>query len=122
MSSTIARILLPVSRQGTTEACSEAAFGLARDFGATLEVLHPCAAVWQRLPFATELSPGYSQELVDIGREQILLEQSAAQAWFEQASRAHSGAVTHFQSVEGFVSLTMATAPAHRANLERPSS
>lgn len=56
----------------------------------------------------TELSPSYSQKIVDIGHEQILLEQSAAQAWFEQASRAHAGAVTHFQSVEGFVSLTMA--------------
>jgi nucleotide-binding universal stress UspA family protein len=108
LSTNLVRILLPVSGQGTTEACVNAAYSAAQRFGATLEVLHPCAAAWQRLPYSTELSPYYSQELVDIGREQVLREQSAARAWFEQASRAHPGATAQFQSVEGFVSLATA--------------
>ena len=39
------------------EACRDAAFRLATDSGAELEVLHLCAAAWQSLPYSTELSP-----------------------------------------------------------------
>lgn len=101
--SKLVRILLPVTHQGTTEACRDAAFRLAIGSGAQLEVLHLCAAAWQRLPYSTELSPFYSQELVDIGREQIVQEQSEARAWFEQASRVHSCSSAHFQTIEGFI-------------------
>ena len=68
-----------------------------------LEVLHLCAAAWQRLPYSTELSPFYSQELIDIGREQIVQEQAQAKAWFEQASRVHSCSTADFQTIEGFL-------------------
>jgi hypothetical protein len=78
LSTTLSKILLPVSQQDTTEACRVTAFGLAQRFGARLEVLHLCAAAWQRLPYPTELSPFYSEELVNVGREQVLLEQSEA--------------------------------------------
>ena len=101
--SKLVRILLPVSNQGTTEACRDAAFHLATDFGAELEVLHLCAAAWQRLPYSTELSPFYSQELIDIGRDQIVQEQAQAKAWFEQASRVHSCSTARFQTIEGFL-------------------
>lgn len=98
----LVRVLLPVSNQGTTEACRDAAFRLATDSGAELEVLHLCAAAWQRLPYSTELSPFYSQDLIDIGREQIAQEQSEAKAWFEQVSRAQSCSTARFQTIEGF--------------------
>jgi nucleotide-binding universal stress UspA family protein len=101
--SKLVRILLPVSHQGTTEACRDAAFCLAIDSGAELEVLHLCAAPWQRLPYSTELSPFYSQELIDIGRDQIVQEQAQAKAWFEQASRVHSCSTARFQTIEGFL-------------------
>ena len=101
--SKLVRILLPVSNQGTTEACRDAAFRLAIDSGAELEVLHLCAAAWQRLPYSTELSPFYSQELIDIGRDQIVQEQAQAKAWFEQASRVHSCSTARFQTIEGFL-------------------
>ena len=101
--SKLVRILLPVSNQGATEACRDAAFRLATDSGAELEVLHLCAAAWQRLPYSTELSPFYSQELIDIGRDQIVQEQAQAKAWFEQASRVHSCSTARFQTIEGFL-------------------
>ena len=101
--SKLVRILLPVSNQGATEGCRDAAFRLATDSGAELEVLHLCAAAWQRLPYSTELSPFYSQELIDIGRDQIVQEQAQAKAWFEQASRVHSCSTARFQTIEGFL-------------------
>jgi nucleotide-binding universal stress UspA family protein len=101
--SKLVRILLPVSNQGATEACRDAAFRLAIDSGAELEVLHLCAAAWQRLPYSTEISPFYSQELIDIGRDQIVQEQAQAKAWFEQASRVHSCSTARFQTIEGFL-------------------
>jgi nucleotide-binding universal stress UspA family protein len=114
--SKLVRILLPVSHQGTTEACRDAAFRLATDFGAGLEVLHLCAAAWQRLPYSTELSPFYSQELIDIGRDQIVQEQAQAKAWFEQASRVHSCSTARFQTIEGFLT-TVVTGRARVADL-----
>ena len=65
--------------------------------------MHLCAAAWQRLPYSTELSPFYSQELIDIGREQIVQEQSEAKAWFEQAAKLHSCSTVRFQTIEGFL-------------------
>jgi hypothetical protein len=94
----LARILLPVGKQGTADSCRQAAFGLARDFAARLEVLHLCPAAWQRLRYATEISLFYSEEVLDICRGQVSADQSEAKAWFEQAVLAHSGASADFQS------------------------
>ncbi|MGH6825270.1 universal stress protein [Methyloceanibacter sp.] len=116
MSSKLSKILLPVSQQGTTEACRRAAFGLARDFAARLEVVHLCPAAWQRLPYATEISPFFSEEVLDICRGQVSADQAEAKAWFEQAVLAHPGAPTDFQCVEGFPATTM-TARARVADL-----
>lgn len=97
----LVRILLPINQQGTTESCRQTAFGLAQRFGVRLEALHLCAAPWQRLAYSTELSPFYSQELIDIGREQVSLEQSEARKWFDLASQAHPGVAADFVSLEG---------------------
>lgn len=109
MSTKLVRILLPISQQGTTESCRQAAFTLARDFAARLEVVHLCPAAWQRLPYATEISPFYSDEVLDIIRGQVAAEQSEAKAWFEKAQQAHPGASADFQCIEGFPATTMAS-------------
>ena len=108
MSTKLSKILLPVSRQGTTDSCRQAAFGLARDFAARLEVLHLCPAAWQRLPYASEISPFYSEEVLDICREQVSAEQLEVKAWFEQALSAQPGAPADFQCIEGFPATNMA--------------
>jgi nucleotide-binding universal stress UspA family protein len=108
LSTKLAKILLPVSQQGTTESCRQAAFSLARDFAARLEALHLCPAAWQRLPYATEISPFYSEEVLDICRGQVSADQSEAKAWFEQALSAHPGAPADFQCIEGFPATNMA--------------
>jgi nucleotide-binding universal stress UspA family protein len=109
LSTKLVRILLPISQQGTTESCRQAAFGLARDFASRLEVLHLCPAAWQRLPYATEISPFYSDEVLDIIRGQVAAEQSEAKAWFEKAQQAHPGASADFQCIEGIPATTMAS-------------
>ena len=103
------RLLLPIDHQGTTEACKRAAFGLARRFGSQVEVLHPCAAPWQRLPFSTELSPFYSDDLIALAREQVAREQDEARAWFLLVSQGHAGVKADFASREGFVMQVVAT-------------
>ena len=108
MSTKLSKILLPVSRQGATDSCRQAAFGLARDFAARLEVLHLCPAAWQRLPYASEISPFYSEEVLDICREQVSAEQLEVKAWFEQALSAQPGASADFQCIEGFPATNMA--------------
>jgi nucleotide-binding universal stress UspA family protein len=105
--SKLVRILLPVNHQGTTEACRDAAFRLALDMSAQLEVLHLCAAAWQRLPYATELSPFYSDELIDIGREQVAQEEAEAKAWFEAAAKTHACPTASFRTIEGFPALVV---------------
>jgi nucleotide-binding universal stress UspA family protein len=97
----LVRILLPIAQQGTTEACANAAFALAGRFGVRLEVLHLCAAPWQRLPYSTELSPFYSQDLIDIGREQVVAEQGEARTWFDKAAQAHPEVKAEFLPLEG---------------------
>jgi len=97
----LVRILLPIDQQGTTVACRKAAFAFAEKFGVRLEVLHLCAAPWQRLPYSTELSPFYSQDLIDIGREQVTAEQGEARKWFDKAAAAHPGVKAEFQTMEG---------------------
>ena len=97
------RLLLPIDHRGTTEACKNAAFGWARRFGMQVEVLHPCPAPWQRLPFSTEISPFYSDDLIALAREQVSGEQDEARAWFLLVSQAHAGVRAEFVCLEGFV-------------------
>jgi nucleotide-binding universal stress UspA family protein len=104
----LVRILLPIDQRGTTEACEQGAFALAQHFASRLEIMHLCAAPWQRLPYSTELSPFYSQELIDIGREQVVTEQSEAKAWFDRAAQAHPAATAGFLPREGLVTPTVA--------------
>ena len=85
----LVRLLLPINQNGTIDACAMAGFSLAARFGAELEVLHPCPAPEERLPYSTELSPFYFDELVDVGKKQVALEQRQARKWFAKASRAH---------------------------------
>jgi nucleotide-binding universal stress UspA family protein len=99
----LVRILLPIYYSGTTDACAEAAFGLAERFDATLEVLHPCPPPAQRLPYSTELSPVYYDELVDVARKQVDQEEGQATNWFEKALGAHPGVKTELTTVEGLV-------------------
>jgi nucleotide-binding universal stress UspA family protein len=105
----LVRILLPINQQGTTEACRQTAFGLAQRLGVRLEALHLCAAPWQRLAYSTELGPLYSQEMIDIGREQVSLEQGEARKWFDHASQAHPRVGADFVSLEGLVTPTIAS-------------
>jgi nucleotide-binding universal stress UspA family protein len=104
----LVRILLPIDQDGTSEACAEAAFTLAMRFGVRLEILHPCLAAWQRLPYASELSPFYFQELINTGGEQVTFEKGAAKAWCDKALEVHPEAKTDFASIEGLIAPTMA--------------
>lgn len=105
----LVRMMLPVDHRGTTEACKDAAFGLARRFGMQVQVLHPCPAPWQRLPYSTELSPFYSDDLIALAREQATREQDDARAWFLLASQGQGGVKAEFTCVEGFVLQVVAT-------------
>jgi nucleotide-binding universal stress UspA family protein len=79
----LVRILLPIDLNGTTEACARIGFGLAERFGAELEVLIPCPPPAQRLPYATELSPVYFTELMDVGAKQAELEKRQGKHWLQ---------------------------------------
>src|SRR5262245_23257459 len=104
----LVRILLPIDQGGTTEACAKAAHTLAKSFGAELAVLHACLAPWQRLPYATELSPYYFQELINTGSEQVTFEKEEARAWSDKRLKS-SGVAIEFRSIEGLVGPTIAT-------------
>ncbi len=105
----LVRIVLPVDHDGTTEACKKAAFGVARRFGVSVEVLHPCAAPWQRLSYSTELSPFYSGDLLELARKQVEREEGEARAWFDLVVQSQPGIRTEFVSLEGFVMQAVAT-------------
>ncbi len=99
----LVRILLPIDPNGTTDACADIGFGLAWRFGAELEVLHPCPAPTQRLPYATELSPLYFEDLIDVGRKQADEEEKDATDWFEKAVGSHPQVNAELITVEGLV-------------------
>lgn len=99
----LVRILLPIGASGATEACTEAAFGLAERFAAALEVLHPCPPPTQRLPYSTELSPLYFEELIDVTRKQVDQEERQATDWFEEKLGAHPNTKAELITVEGLV-------------------
>jgi nucleotide-binding universal stress UspA family protein len=99
----LVRILLPITRHGTSEACAAASFGLAERSGAELEVLHPCLTPSARLPYSTEISPLYFEELTDVGKKQASLEKRQAKQWFAKVARGHSKTRANFVSIEGLV-------------------
>ena len=99
----LVRILLPINQHGTTEACAAAAFSLAERSGALLEALHPCPAPSERLPYSTELSPFYFEELIDVGKKQVALEKRLARKWLGKTARAHPKAHAELVSIEGLV-------------------
>jgi len=103
----LVRILLPIDQGGTSAACAKAALTLAERFSAELEVLHPCLAAWQRLPYATELSPYYFQELINTGSEQVAFEKGEAKTWCDRALKS-SGVAIEFCSIEGLIGPTVA--------------
>ncbi|HEX2447847.1 MAG TPA: universal stress protein [Methyloceanibacter sp.] len=96
----LVRILLPITQNGTNEACAAAGFGLAARFTAELEVLHPCPAPEERLPYSTELSPFYFGELIDVGKKQVALEKRQARKWFSKIARSHPKAKADLLSIE----------------------
>jgi nucleotide-binding universal stress UspA family protein len=55
------------------------------------------------VPYSTELSPFYSQELIDMGREQVVAEQSDARNWFDKICEARPGVASNFVAAEGFI-------------------
>jgi nucleotide-binding universal stress UspA family protein len=97
------RVLLPINSQGTTSACADVAFSLARRFEAELEVLHPCPPPAQRLPYATELSPIYFEAYLDVSRKQVEYEEKQAVAWFEKVAAKWDDVESQLLTVEGLV-------------------
>ena len=105
----LVKILLPINQHGTTDACAASAFRLAERSGAALEVLHPCPAPADRLPYATELSPFYFEELIDVGKKQVELEKRQAEIWLGKAARSHPQGAPDLLAVEGLIAPTVAT-------------
>jgi nucleotide-binding universal stress UspA family protein len=99
----LVRILLPITQHGTTEACAGAAFSFAECSGAQLEVLHPCPAPAERLPYSTELSAFYFEELIDVGKKQVALEKRLARKWFAKAARSHPKAEANLVSIDDLI-------------------
>jgi nucleotide-binding universal stress UspA family protein len=105
----LVRILLPITQNGAIDACAAAGFGLAVRFGAELEVLHPCPAPEERLPYSTELSPIYFEELIDVGRKQVAREQREARKWFTKSACAYPKAKAELISIEALPAEAVAT-------------
>ncbi len=109
MSMKLVKVLLPINQRGTTDACAAFAFGLAGRSGAALDVLHAYPSPFDRLPYATELSPVYFEELIDVGKKQVELEQRQAHSWLAATSQRYPNVRTAFLPVEGPVTHTVAT-------------
>jgi nucleotide-binding universal stress UspA family protein len=107
--SRLVKILLPINQRGSSEACAAAAFRLAERYGASLEVLHPCPAPADRLPYATELSPLYFEELIDVGTKQVALEKRKAEEWLAKTTRAFPKVHSELVTIEGPVAPRVAT-------------
>lgn len=105
----LVRILLPINQHGTTEACATAAFSLAARFGVSIEAFLPCPAPAQRVPYSTELSPFYFDELIDVGKKQVALEKRHAKRWLHQAAKAFPKVQAELLTVEGLIAPSMAT-------------
>lgn len=105
----LVKILLPIDQRGTTDACAAFAFGLAGRSGAALDVLHAYPSPSDRLPYATELSPVYFEELIDVGKKQVELEQRQAHSWLDATLQRYPKVRAALLSVEGPVTHTVAT-------------
>ena len=105
----LVRILLPITQNGTIDACAAAGFGLAVRFGAELEVLQPCPAPEERLPYSTELSPFFFEELIDVGKKQVALEKRQARKWFTKTARSHPKAKADLLSIEALPAQAIST-------------
>jgi nucleotide-binding universal stress UspA family protein len=103
----IVKILLPIGQHGTTAACAEATLGLAERFGAWLEVLYPCPAPADRLPYATELSPFYFDQLIDVGKKQVSLEKRQAKTWLDKTARIFPKVARELLTIEGPIARTV---------------
>ena len=105
----LTKILLPITRNGTSDSCAAAAFSLAGRSGAELEVLHPCLSPSARLPYSTELSPVYFDELADVGKKQVALEKRQAKQWFAKVARGHPKTRAGLIAIEGLIAPTVST-------------
>ncbi|HZP09614.1 universal stress protein [Methyloceanibacter sp.] len=105
----LVKVLLPVNQHGTTESSAALAFGLAGRSGAAVEVLHAYPSPADRLPYATELSPAYFEELIDVGKKQVELEQRQAHSWFTALSQRLPNVRAAFLPIEGPVTHSVAT-------------
>jgi hypothetical protein len=103
----IVKILLPISQHGTTAACAEAGLGVAERFGAWLEVLYPCPTPADRLPYATELSPMYFDQLIDVGKKQVSLEKRQAKKWFDKTAKVFPKVARELLTIEGPIARTV---------------
>jgi nucleotide-binding universal stress UspA family protein len=103
------RILLPISQHGTTTACTNAAFGLALRFGMTVQAFLPCPAPEQRVPYSTELSPFYFDELIDVGRKQIALEKRHGKQWQQKTAKTFPKVKTELVAAEGLIAPCVAS-------------
>jgi nucleotide-binding universal stress UspA family protein len=100
----LVRILLPITPHGTTENCAATAFSLAERSGAQLEVLHACPPPAERLlPYSTEISPLYFEELIGIGKKQVALEKRQAKKWLGKMARRHPKVHPEFVAIDGLV-------------------
>ncbi len=104
----LVKILLPINQRGTTDSCAACAFRLAERSAAALEVLHPCPAPADRLPYATELSPVYFEELIDVGEKQVTLEKRQAETWLGHTARAFPNVRAELVAVDGPVAAAVA--------------
>jgi nucleotide-binding universal stress UspA family protein len=105
----LVRILLPISQHGTTTACTNAAFSLAARFGMTVQAFLPCPAPEQRVPYSTELSPFYFDELIDVGRKQIALEKRHGKQWLLKTAKTFPKVKTEFVTAEGPIAPAVAS-------------
>ena len=105
----LVRILLPIAQHGTTEACANVAFSLAARFGVSLQALLPCPAPEQRVPYSTEISPFYFDELIDVGRKQIALEKRQGKHWLQKRAKVFPKVKADFLAAEGLIAPVVAT-------------
>jgi len=115
----LVRILLPINRDGTTDACVAIAVALAKRLRIELQVLHPCAQLIANLTalsvassqFST-LSPGPSPivtgEAIELARTQSSLGRRRAKTWWKKLTRNVPISST-FVSSEGPVDTLVAT-------------
>jgi nucleotide-binding universal stress UspA family protein len=61
------------------------------------------------LPYATELSPVYFEELVDVGKKQVEFERRQAESWLAATARAFPNLRPTFLHIEDPVTQTVAT-------------